>query len=171
MQFMQGDGLFQCTALQHLCLIACSLACSTAENTLDITNSPARLSGSLSTLTQLTDLQLAVCSILDGEFECPWLPKLTAVKRLSLIFARGTVRVNLTDQLLSLTKLQFLGIDQAEQTHAAETFLSLEVSWHLMPMLQTVCFGFRLLKLDHRVLGLMMRKTAKDIPTGDEMAR
>lgn len=96
-------------------------------------SSPANLPGTLSTLTQLTYLHLAMGNQIH-EFHFFWLSKLTAVKQLSLAFASETMRINLTDQLLSLTHLQFLRIDQLWQTCSPETVLSLEVCWHLMPM-------------------------------------
>ncbi|KAL3138708.1 hypothetical protein ABBQ32_006463 [Trebouxia sp. C0010 RCD-2024] len=88
---MQGERLSQCTALQSLSLTDCCVSCSTPENTLDIANSPAKLSGGLSALPQLTSLYLNVCSMMSGVFECPWPPQLTTLRQLSLELTKGFV--------------------------------------------------------------------------------
>ena len=153
---MGEDGLSQCTALQSLLLLDCVIGQDTLEHKMDIMNlHPASLPDSLSALNQLTELRLMVAAKIDGVFECPWLFKLTALKHLDLHFLRGKMRFNLTEQILSLTNLEYLGIDQVSQAHSPETILSLEASLHLLPLLRHVIFYPRFLKVDCRVLGLV----------------
>ncbi|KAL3155536.1 hypothetical protein ABBQ38_011088 [Trebouxia sp. C0009 RCD-2024] len=168
------DGLFQCTALLSLSLTNCSVFSLTAEHVLDIEASPARLPDSLSRLSHLTHLQLDVFGTIVGQFSCLWLPKLTALKQLSLRFFSGTMCFNMTDEILCLTNLQHLKIDQKHQKQSPEqmlyfwpeTVLSLQISWHLLPMLQTVSFSSRFLKFDHRVLGLVEVNTLQSLEFG-----
>lgn len=162
-QFMHEGGLFQCTALQSLSLSDCCIAGGTAANTLDIASSPAQLPSSLTSLQQLTALRLNVCSTMSGAFEYPWLPKLTALSTLCLQFDEGTMRFNLTDQILSLTNLRQLSISQALQRHSTDSVLSLEVSWHLLPTLHTLSLFACFLKFDQRVLGLIKMSSLKNL--------
>ena len=138
----------------------------TAESTLDVENSPVRLPDSLSSLSHLTNLKLNLYSIIDGQFEWSWLPRLTALKQLCLRFLYGEMRFNLNDQILSLTNLQHLQIDQELQEELPGTVLSLETSWHLLPRLQHVSLSSRFLKFDRRVLGLIKVRTLQSLEFG-----
>lgn len=156
---MHEDGLSQCTALQSFYLEDCLVECQASENTLDIRHwnnrTPPSLPDNLSALTQLTELQLTVLSSLHGVLECPWLPKLTALQFLHLEFHCGTTHFNVTDEMLSLAKLQHLVIVQNTFAHSPQNILSLEASLHLLPMLQTVRLHSKFLKLDRRVWKLV----------------
>ena len=153
---MHKDGLSQWTALHTLCLADCLIE---AVDTLDIrqcTDGPAELPNNLSALTRLTQLQLTVSSDIHGVFECLWLTKLTALKLLHLVFeCGGTMRLYVTDQMLSLVNLEDLVITQDWMTPSSQNIVSLETSLHLLPSLQTIQLHSRKLKLDHRVLELV----------------
>ena len=159
---MHEDGLSQCTALHTLCLENCLIECQAMEHTLDIrqcTAGPAELPNNLSALTRLTQLQMIVSSDIYGVFECPWLPKLTALKLLHLEFECGTMRFNVTDQMLSLVNLEHLAI----QDFTTRSLVSLEASLHLLPMLQTLQLHSGRLKLDHRVLELVKLSSLRSL--------
>lgn len=106
---------------------------------------------------------LTVSSTIHGVFECPWLPKLTALKSLQLNFECGTVCFNVTDQMLSLIKLQHLGIVQGMMRRTPQNILSLEASLHLLPKLQCVHLSSKFLKLDQRVLELVKLSSLRTV--------
>lgn len=163
---MHEDGLSQCTMLLSLRLDDCLIECQALENTLEISECatyPARLPNNLSALTQLTDLMLTVSTTIHGVFECPWLPKLTALKSLYLDFECSTVCFNVTDQMLSLINLQHLGILQGTMRRTPQNILSLEASLHLLPKLQCVHLHSKFLKLDQRVLELVKLSSLRTV--------
>ena len=83
-----------------MALIHCCVVSPTTENTLNIICYPTRVPSSMSTISQLTKLHFDVRHAPDGEFACPWLPKLTALRRLCLRFLVGTTQFKLTDEIL-----------------------------------------------------------------------
>ena len=140
-------GLSACTSL---CSLDCEVTADRAEDWLDIWESPLRLPSTLSTLTQLTQLNLCVESRVEGAFDTAWVYSLTNLKRLALTLRSGSAAVQLHNFLTALATLTSLSIS----TKWSESMVSLDVTWDALPLLKVVHVACARLHLTERILSL-----------------
>ena len=144
-------GLTACTSLRSLDCRLSERAADRAEDWLDIQRSPLMLPSTLSTLTQLTKLDLCVGSRVQGACDTSWLYSLTNLKHLtSLTFRCGSAVVELHNALTALATLTSLSIS----TKWRESMVSLDVTWDALPLLNAVHVSCARLHLTHRILSL-----------------
>ena len=143
-------GLSACTSLRSLDCELGEVAADRAEDWLDIWGSPLRLPSILSTLTQLTQLNLCVGSQVEGVCDITWLYALINLKRLELSFISGSAVVQLHNALTALVNLTSLSIS----TRYPKSMVSLDVAWDALPVLKAVHVSCGRLHLTERILSL-----------------
>ncbi len=105
---------------------------------------------SLSTLTQLTQLNVCVGSQVDGICDIFWLYALTNLKQLALSFRFGSAVIQLHNALSGLARLTSLSIS----TTYPQSTVSLDVAWDALPLLKAVHLSCGRLDLTQRILSL-----------------
>ena len=143
-------GLSACTSLRSLDCEMGEVAADRAEDWLDIWGSPLRLPSILSTLTQLTKLNLRVESQVEGICDITWLYALTNLKRLELSFRSGSAVVQLHNTLTALVNLTILSMSIRDPG----SMVSLDVTWDALPLLKAVHVSCARLHLTERILSL-----------------
>ena len=129
-------GVSACLGLRHLVLTECYVCAATERHTINMHDEfgPVHtLPASLSDLTRLTSL--SVFGTVDAAIVFPWLFKLTNLVCLHLTFYSQATQHSLTDGLGSLHALEHLTFLLSAPENAV---LALNLSWHLMPLLQTI---------------------------------
>ena len=149
-------GIAACSGLQRLSLIQCCIPALSDQYALDMTvhndapPHPLSLTRHLSDLMQLTSLQLF--GLVEAGFERPSVFLLTNLVGLDLSFCLDSevTQYILTDQLGVLHSLEHFAFSLRAPKGST---LTLEVSWHLMPRLQTVNIAATRSIFDERILG------------------
>ena len=166
---LADHGVVACTGLQQLSLDQCRIPALFLldQYTIDIIHisrhedpHPLSLTKHLSVLTQLTKLQIFGST--EAGFEYPSVFLLTNLVHLDLTFrvANEMTQYTLTDQLGVLHSLEHFAFSFSAPKGST---LVLEVSWHMMPLLQTVTISATRSEFDERMLGFAKLKSLKSL--------
>ncbi len=143
-------GLSACTSLRSLDCEMGEVAADRAEDWLDIWESPLKLPSTLSTLTQLTQLDLCIESQVEGVCNITWLYALTNLKQLELSCRSDSAVVELHNALTALVNLTSLSISIKHP----ESMVSLDVTWDALPVLMAIHVACGRLRLTERIVSL-----------------
>ena len=168
---LADHGVVACSGLQQLSLDRCRIPAGTGSDryAIDIRDisshedpHPLSLTQHLSVLTQLTELQ--VFGSIEASIACPSVFLLTNLVHLNLTFHieldSEVTEYILTDQLGVLHNLKHFAFSLSAPKGL---MLALEVSWHMMPLLQTVIISAKRSKFDERMLGFAKLKSLKSL--------
>ena len=163
---LHDRGIAACSDLQCLSLVGCCIPALSGQYALDMTvgndksSHPLSLTRHLSDLMQLTSLQL--CGSVEAGFERPSVFLLTNLVCLDLKFYVDSevIQYMLTDQLGVLHNLEHFAFSLSAPKGST---LTLEVSWHLMPLLQTVNIAATRSIFDDRILGFAKLTALKSL--------
>ena len=161
---LHGRGISACSGLRHLVLQDCCVYANTDLYVLNIkppiwfNDPPLAFPMHISDLTQLTNLD--IFGTLNTAVVCPWLFALTNLVSLQLHFCAEAYMHNLKGCFSDLCALEHFDISIGAPQGA---LLTLEVSWHLMPLLQSIQIEVSRVRFDTKVLGLIKLRNLKSI--------
>ncbi|KAL3162030.1 hypothetical protein ABBQ38_009101 [Trebouxia sp. C0009 RCD-2024] len=156
------QGLSGCHNLTDLRLKQCWFGANRAEDKLDLLPfKVAHVPASISSLTQLTSLDITLCgqSLLAMQFS--WLASLTSLQE--LVFHGAGANVKLPSDLTELTRLETLWLTMGDEPADSMTYMDFQVNWREMRALTTLSVDAGMYAFDSKLLQVVECGTLNEV--------